>query len=61
MQFSRLAVICRSCKVSMLKHSVQTVDGPKHTPVQVQIFECPNCKKLRAEEISSSSNAGEAA
>jgi len=45
----------------MLKHSVQTVDGPKHTPVQVQIFECPNCKKLRAEEISSSSNAGEAA
>jgi transposase-like protein len=57
----RQVATCPRCKVYMVKHSMQTVDDPKHSPIQVQIYECPSCYKLAAEEIGSSSGAGEAA
>jgi hypothetical protein len=60
-QVPRQVATCQRCKVYMVKHSVQTIDDPKHSPIQVQIYECLSCKKLAAEEIGSGSGTGEAA
>jgi hypothetical protein len=60
-QFPPRVPICRRCKVASVKYSVQTVDGPDHSRVQVQIYQCPSCEKLGAEEITSGSGAGKAA
>jgi hypothetical protein len=47
---------CGRCQVYMVKRDVEVVPGPNGAMVTVQIFECPSCDKLGAQEIASAPN-----
>jgi len=52
---------CIRCDVYMVWHSTQTVEGPLHAASQVQVYECPKCRKIAAQASASSGSENEAA